>query len=72
MNKTEIASYLVSLHTLIDAQTKGQTSVASMILADEYEKHWGLLKEAITKEKDDETRQSEYRRESGHETRARV
>ena len=54
MSKTEIASYLVSLYTLLEAQSKGQTSVPSTVLAAEYEKHWGLLKEAIAKESEDE------------------
>jgi hypothetical protein len=58
MNKAEIATYLVSLHTLLEAQSKGSHSVPSIILADEYEKHWGLLKDAITKENEHETRSS--------------
>lgn len=56
--KAEITSYLVGLHTLLEAQSKGVTSVPSAILAKEYEKHWGLLKEMIAKEKDDESRKS--------------
>lgn len=67
MNKVEIAGYLVNLHTLLEAQSKGQTSVPSSVLAAEYEKHWGLLKEAIAKENaDDEARRSEHGRESRH------
>lgn len=54
MDKAEIASYLVSLNTLLDAQSKGVTSVPNTTLADEYNKYWGLLKEAITKESEDE------------------
>lgn len=50
MDKAEIASYLVSLHTLMEAQSKGSHSIPSIVLADEYEKHWALLKDTITKE----------------------
>lgn len=50
MSKAEIASYLVSLHTLLEAQSKGSHSIPSTVLSDEYEKHWGLLKDTITKE----------------------
>lgn len=72
MNKSEIASYLASLHTLMDAQFANPVADVSKTLAAEYEKHWGLLKEAIAKENADEARQSERGRESGHQTRARV
>lgn len=58
MNKAEIASYLVSLHNLMEAQSKGSHSIPSVVLADEYEKHWGLLKDTIAKENEDETRSS--------------
>jgi hypothetical protein len=59
MDKLELSAYLVNLHTLIDAQSKGAHSIPSTVLADEYNKHWGLLKEAIATEKaDDETRTS--------------
>lgn len=68
MTKSEIASYLVSLHTLLDAQTKGVHSVPSTSLAVEYEKHWALLKETIQKENEDETRQSERQRPVGSES----
>ncbi len=62
MTKAEIASYLVSLHTLLEAQSKGVQSVPSVKLADEYEKHWGLLKKAI-EESADEARPSDKRPE---------
>lgn len=62
MTKNDIASYLVSLHTLLDAQSKGSHSIPSNSLADEYEKHWELLKEAIQKENEDEARQSQRQR----------
>lgn len=58
MNKAELASYLVSLHTLLYEQTKGQHSIPSATLVEEYEKHWGLLKDTIHKENDNETRQT--------------
>lgn len=56
LSKLEIAGYLVNLHTLLDAQSKGVVSVPSTILATEYDKHWGLLKDIITKENERETR----------------
>jgi hypothetical protein len=56
MNKAELASYLVSLHTLLEAQSKGSHAVPSATLAAEYEHHWGLLKQEIEK---DETRNRE-------------
>jgi hypothetical protein len=58
MNKGELASYLVSLHNLLEAQFKGPNAVPSTVLAAEYEKHWGLLKDEIAKENEDETRSS--------------
>ena len=54
MNKAELASYLVSLHTLLEAQSKGQTSVPSTMLAKEYERNWALLKNAIAKEQEND------------------
>lgn len=55
MDKAELATYLVNLHTLMQAQTASSHALASSVLAKEYEKHWGLLKETITnEEKDDE------------------
>lgn len=56
MNKAEIASYLVSLHTLLEAQSKGVVSVPSTTLGDEYNKYWDQLKSIITKENEDEAR----------------
>lgn len=56
MDKLELSSYLVNLHTLLEAQSKGVTSVPSQVLAQEYEKHWGLLKDTIAKENERETR----------------
>lgn len=50
MDKDEIASYLVSLHTLLEAQSKGVGAVPSTILADEYSKYWALLKSTIQEE----------------------
>lgn len=50
MNKADLASYLVSLHSLIEAQTKGQRSIATKALADEYERTWEQLKQEIENE----------------------
>lgn len=55
MNKGELAEYLVNLHTLMDAQ-RATGSNPSTIFADEYQKHWDLLKYIITKENEDETK----------------
>lgn len=52
--KYELASYLVSLHTLLEAQSKGHVSVPSTVLGDEYERNWGKLKDIITKENENE------------------
>jgi hypothetical protein len=54
MNKAELAQYLVNLHTLLDAQSKDAMAIPSTTLGDEYKRNWGLLKEAIAKEKNDE------------------
>lgn len=50
MNKSELASYLVSLHTLMEAQSKAAGSIPSTTLAAEYERCWKQLKEKITDE----------------------
>lgn len=55
MDKLELSAYLVNLHTLMQAQT-ASVSMASQTLAAEYDKHWGLLKDAIAKENEDEAR----------------
>jgi hypothetical protein len=61
MNKAEIASYLNSLHSLIEAQSKGAHSLASTTLSNEYDKYWALLKDEIAKEnKSNETRTIEF------------
>ena len=57
MNKLELSHYLCNLHTLLDAQSRDAHSIPSTVLAAEYEKHWGLLKEAINKETEDEDKQ---------------
>jgi hypothetical protein len=59
MNKADIASYLVSLHTLLEAQSKGQTSIPSRTLAEEYERQWGKLKRCIEEEQANERRSEE-------------
>lgn len=55
MTKYELAGYLVNLHTLMDAQ-QATGANPSTLLADDYRKHWDLLKSTITKENEDETR----------------
>lgn len=56
MNKGELASYLVSLHTLLEAQSKGVHSIPSAVLAAEYNRSWDQLKELVNKEQENETR----------------
>lgn len=60
MNKDELASYLVSLHTLLEAQSKGAHSIPSTVLADEYNRCWDQLKDIINKEQENETRKREF------------
>lgn len=52
-SRFEIAQYLVNLHTLMEAQDDVGL-IKSSLLADEYNKHWGLLRTAIEKENDNE------------------
>lgn len=59
MTKAEIASYLTSLLTLIEAQDTSGVHNRSAVLAAEYNKHWDMLKETIQKENDDEARRSD-------------
>lgn len=56
MTKAEIASYLVALHTLLEAQSKVGANIPSQALAEEYRKHWELLKDTIKQESENETR----------------
>lgn len=58
MDKKDQAGYLVSLHTLIEAQSKGQHSLASQTLAEEYERAWGEFKETLRKEQEDAKQKS--------------
>lgn len=68
MTKNEIAEYLVNLHTLMEAQDDVGLN-KSTLLADEYNKHWGLLRTEIEKENDNEPK--EYRNDRDlHEGRA--
>lgn len=55
MNKSELAGYLINLHNLMDAQQATGLN-PSTLLADEYRKHWDILKSTITKENEDEAR----------------
>lgn len=57
MTKIEMASYLVSLHTLIEAQTKGSHALASATLGEEYTRVWQGLKDTIKKEQEENARQ---------------
>lgn len=50
MRKAEIASYLVSLNTLMEAQSKSMKATVSPILAAEYNIHWEMLKDKIKEE----------------------
>lgn len=52
MTAPEIAEYLVNLHTLLTAQDAAGGINKSNTLVDEYNKQWGLLKEAITNQKE--------------------
>lgn len=56
MDKIEIASYLVDLHNLLQAQESTGGTAKSNTLLNEYNKYWVLLKETITKENENETR----------------
>lgn len=47
MKKSEIASYLVSLNTLMEAQSKGVSALPSRVLAAEYQLYWEMLKSKI-------------------------
>jgi hypothetical protein len=65
MYKAEIASYLVSLHTLLEAQSKGSHSIPSAVLAAEYDRYWGLLKQEIENDETRNSKQSAGRSETG-------
>lgn len=74
MNKTETASYLVSIHTLLEAQSKGAHSIPSQVLAAEYDREWDNLKKLINEEQD-ETRNSQLpsgRSEAGTDQPSRI
>lgn len=53
MTKAELAEYLVNIKTLMEAQQAGPHSIPSTVLAAEYNRGWGQLKEFINKEQDD-------------------
>lgn len=57
MNKLELSNYLYNLHSLMEAQDKNGL-LKSALLGDEYTKHWGLLKEAITEDNEHDARTS--------------
>ncbi len=52
MDKATLAQYLVNLHTLLSAQDAVGSIQKSEVLLKEYEEQWGLLKEAITNQKE--------------------
>lgn len=62
MTKADLAEYLVNLHILMEAQQATGGNLPSTFLADEYNKHWGLLKATITKENEHEARHSDIDR----------
>lgn len=66
MNKADTASYLVSIHTLLEAQSKGAHSIPSRVLAQEYEREWANLKKLINEDQENETRNGKVER-SGDE-----
>lgn len=53
----------------MEAQSKSAHAVPSAVLAEEYEKHWGLLKEAIQEENEDEARSSDIQPTGGPKDR---
>lgn len=55
-SKFELALYLVNLHTLLSAQDQAGGLSKSQTLLDEYNRSWGLMKDAIAKEDEHETR----------------
>lgn len=55
--KYELANYLSSLHSLMEGQDKNGL-LKSTLLGDEYTKHWGLLKQAITEDNEHDARTS--------------
>lgn len=75
MNKAETASYLVSLHTLLEAQSKGVHSIPSKALAEEYNREWDKLKAAINEDQENETGNSQLstgRSEAGADFEGRL
>lgn len=57
MDKYTIANYLVNLNALLAAQESTGLEKSS-ILAEEYNRQWGLLKEAIENDKSTKTESS--------------
>lgn len=55
-SKFELAEYLANIHTLLTAQDQAGGLSKSQTLLDEYNRSWGLLKDAIEKENEHETR----------------
>ena len=57
MDKYQLASYLVNLNSIVEAQDKG-ANPRSQALGREYDKNFTKLKELIQKDEEDETRKS--------------
>jgi hypothetical protein len=57
MDKAQLASYLVNLNSIVEAQDKG-ANPRSHALGREYDRHFTKLKELIQKEEEDEARKS--------------
>lgn len=70
MTKHDLASYLVNLITIMESKEKTGVLFRGKTLSDEYEKHYTLFTDTIKKEKENETRQSEFKRPRGQEDRA--
>lgn len=61
VDKYQLAMYLVNLHTLLEAQSKG-ASLPSTTLSNEYNENWQLLKTTINKENEYDARPSNDQR----------
>lgn len=70
MTKAEIASYLVSLHGLLEAQETSGVHNRSQTIGREYEKYWNILKAQILKEQDeDEARERKLEQDGSDKAR---
>ena len=69
MNKSEMASYLCSLSTLLKDQDAAGAHGRSQTLGAEFNKYWDLFKSEINKEQADETRRRNVIESGRHQTR---